>query len=346
MKKTIIFSALVLGISGLIAQDGPVREVQAVLAMSDGTRKQGFIQNSNDQALLFATASGGQGAPVPYTQIAGDGLNKAIFIEERAEALSNARNQFSAGNYPEAAAMFGQVARNYAILLNAPQNFASEAFFYHMESLRRAGQYGSLLQLAESKAGKTVEAKLGEAYQHPYQMIKLWGMLGAKKMEDLKAALEAYQEPVVGEAKLLPAPKFKEMQPAEAAQLSYLRAKVYEAEGDKKNALDDYYRAFTLGHGYDPLLSKLAMGAAMTIQAEDPGLAKESDRAVAEMQSLAFTFSKRFGTDIMPEDIRKYAQRPPLPKFTAPPEEEKPAAENSEEAKPGTEKGEAEKEGE
>lgn len=341
MKKIITFAALLLTAAGLFAQDGPVREVQAVLAMSDGTRKQGFIQNSNDQALLFATAAGGQGVAIPYTQIRGNGLDKAIFVEDRAEALSNARTQFNAGNYTEAAAMFQQVARNYAILLNAPQNFASEAFFYYMESLKRAGQIGQLLQLAESQAGKTVETKLGDVYQHRFALIKMWGLLGVEKMDDLKAALEAYQEPAVGDAKLLPAPNFKKMSPAEAAELAYLRAKVYEAAGERSNALDDYYRAFTLDHGYDTLVSKLAMGAAMVLEAEDPGLASENEKSVAEMQSLAFTFSKRFGDGTMPENIRKYAERPPLPAYKAPPAPEpeakpeaKPAAEGGDAAKP------------
>ena len=327
MKKTIYFLTPLLTLGMVFAQDA-VKEVPVTIGKTDGSNPQGFIQNSNDQAILFSPNAGQRGGSIPYTQIRGEGLDKLIRFDERAEVLAEARAVFSNGDYNAAANAFGQIARNYAIILGVPQNFASEAFFYQLESLKRAGKYGALSELAESAAGKTIETKLGAEYQRPFEFIKLWGLLGANRMEDLKSALGKYQQPVTGDAKLLPAPNFVDMPVSDLAQIAYLRAKVYDAEGNKNNALDDYYRAFTLASGNDPLLSKLAMGAAMVIQKEDPRLAKEDDDAVSQMQSLAYVFAKRFGKEIMPEEIRRYAERPPMPEFRpAPPaEESEPAA--------------------
>ncbi len=335
MRKSIFTTVLALivaaqAISNLEAQ---VRETPATLGLVQGGNPQGFLQGSDDNGVTFSTVPGQRGKPYAYSAIRGEGLDKAIRIDDRSEALADARALFQAGDYAAAAPAFGAVARNYALILGIPQNFSSEALFYQMESLKRAGKYADLAILIDAPVAKTIETKLGETYQKPHTFQKLWALYGAKKMDELKTALEAYQVPVLGEAKLLRTPNFQIMPTSELVQISFLRAKVYDAAGDKEKALEDYYRTFSLAFANNEFLAKQSMGAAMVIQQADPELASEKNKQpLRQMQSLAFTFSKFFGDSIMPDQFKKYAVRPEI--------EKKP------EPKPEVKEGEAGKEGE
>ncbi|HRQ89967.1 MAG TPA: hypothetical protein PLA50_14305, partial [Bacteroidia bacterium] len=168
-----------------------------------------------------------------------------------------------------------------------------------------------------------------------------WALLGKGNFEGLKSALEAYQEPQTGDRKLLKMPSFKKLPPAEVAQLAFLRAKAYEAEGAKDKALEDYYRSFTLAFGNDVLLSKLSMAAAMLIYKDDPRLKEGNPVALTEMRSIAYFYSKRFGKDSLPADLQVYAVKPPVERIVPPkeegdakaPKEEKKAEEKKPEAK-------------
>lgn len=306
-----------------------VRETPAVIGLVQGGSPQGFIQGTNDQAILWSTQSGARGNPIPYTDIKGEGLDKAIRYDERDEMLADARALFRDGDYSAAAAAFGKVAQDYQIIINGPQNFASEALFYQAESLLRAGQYAALAEVVNAPAARTIETKLDDRYKRNFEFHKLWALLGQNKFDDLAAALEIYQEPVTGDAKLLPSPNFKDLPPTELAQLSYLRGKVFEAKGEKEKALDDFYRTFLLSYGNETLLAKLAMGASMQIHKADPLLERENAQAIAHMQSVAYFFSKRFGKDTMPADYQAFAVRPVMTTLVneAPAEEEAEAAE-------------------
>ncbi len=325
MKKTTLtlLTGLALLSFGWIDQvSGQVRETPVTIGLVEGGNPQGYIQNANEQGVLFATASGGAGQLLPYSRIRGEGLDKLIRYEERTEVLGTPRALFAAGKYVEAAAAFGKVATDYAILHAAPQNFASEALFYQMESLRRAGQYAGLADLVKRPGAATINRVLVDSYKRPYALIQLWALFGAEDTAGLKEALAAYQEPVTGQGELLPAPNFKKMPANEMAQVAFLRAKVYESEGAKDKALQDYYRSFTLANGNDVLLSKLAMGAAMLIQKEDPLLAAGNSKALTRMQSIAFVFSRRFGKDSMPAEFQEFAVRPDIPRPARAPETE------------------------
>lgn len=351
MKKifhTLLLSGAFLP-SLLIAQ---VKETAAVLVLVEGGNPQGFVQNSNDEGLIFSTSQGGAGQLVPYSKIKGDGLNKQIRFADRNEVLAAPRAQFSAGSYAEAAEGFGKVARDYAILLGIPQNFASEALFYQIESLKRAGSYGSLAALVNSPAGASIEKKLTESFGRAFAHHKLWALYGANDFAGLKKALESYQEPVPAEGNPLKTANFKPLPTSEVAELAFLRGKVFDSEGDKENALEDFYRSFTLAYGNDVLLAKLSMGAAMVIHKSDPQLEKGSKTALNEMQSLAYLFSVRFGKDTMPADFQQYAVRPVVPrpapaaeaKEAAPAAAAAPAAGPAPEAKPDAKKEDAGKE--
>ncbi len=291
-----------------------VKETPAILALVEGGNPQGYVTGANDQGILFATASGGAGQLVAYERIRGEGLDKLIRFDDRAEVLAAPRALFAAESYAEAAEAFGKVAREYALILAAPQNFATEALFYQIESLKRGGQYQAMAPLVNSPAAATISTKLKPVYQRLFEFQKLWAIYGQGDMAALKAAIANYEEPQTGDAKLLKTPAFKVLPLHELAELGFLRAKVYDSEGAKDKALDDFYRAFSLAFGNDPLLAKLAMGAAMVIHKDDPKLAAENKAAVAEMQSVAFLFSERFGKESMPADFQKYAMRPVTPR--------------------------------
>lgn len=326
MKK--IFSLILLSgaflPSLLFAQ---VKETPAVLVLIEGGNPQGYVQNSNDEGLVFSTSQGTAGQLVPYSKIKGEGLNKQIRLADRNEALAAPRAQFSAGSYTEAAEAFGKVARDYAILLGIPQNFASEALFYQIESLKRAGSYGSLAALVNSPAAVSIEKKLPETFVRAFALHKLWALYGANDLAGLKKALETYQEPAPAEGNPLKTVNFKTLPNNEVAELAFLRGKVFDSEGDKEKALEDFYRSFTLAYGNDALLAKLSMGAAMVIHKSDPQLEKGGKTALTEMQSLAYLYSVRFGKDTMPADFQQYAVRPVVPKpAQAPAAEESKAA--------------------
>lgn len=324
-----------------------VRETPVTLGLVEGGNPQGYVQGANEQGILFSTQQGATGQMVTYDRIRGEGLDKLIRFEERTEVLGPARALFSAGQFKEAADAFGKIARDYAIILNAPQNFATEALFYQIESLKRAGLYESMAPLVKLPVANTINTKLVEAYKRPFEFHKLWGLFGGGDIEALKTALEIYQEPQTGAEKLLSSPNFKKLPPDELAQLAFLRAKVYEKEGDTANALEDYYRCFTLGFGSDVLLSKLAMGAAMQIQRQDPRIASENKSAIVQLQSIAYFYSRRFGKDSMPPEFQEFAVMPDLPKpqLVEDAVEEEPGDGEKKEETPETEEG-GEKKGE
>lgn len=327
LMKPFSYLAAISSLTFLGALQAQVRETPVTLGLIEGGNPQGYVQNSNDQGILFATAPGGAGVMVTYDKIRGEGLEKLIRFEERAEVLGGPRALFAAGSYNEAAEAFGKVARDYAIILGGPQNFASEALFYQIESLKRAGQYAAMAPLVNSPAAATIKTKLSPSYARASEFHKLWSVFGQGDFAELKTALEIFQEPQTGSAKLLPAPSFKKLPPNELAQIAFLRGKVFESEGAKDKALEDYYRTFTLAYGNDVLLSKLAMGAAMLIQKEDPRIAQENKAALLQMQSIAYLYSRRFGKDSMPAQFQAFAVRPEVPKAPEqkPTEEAKPA---------------------
>lgn len=320
--------ALIASLSLPALLEAQVRETPVTIALVEGGNPQGYIQNSNDQGVLFATTPGGAGQMLTYDKIRGEGLDKLIRFEERAEVLGTPRALFSAGSYNEAAEAFGKVARDYAIILGGPQNFASEALFYQIESLKRGGQYAAMAALVNSPAAATIKTKLSPAYARSSEFHKLWSIFGQGDFAGLKTALEVYQEPQTGSAKLLSSPSFKKLPPNELSQIAFLRAKIYDSEGAKDKALEDYYRCFTLAYGNDVLLSKLAMGAAMLIQKGDPRIAQENKAALHQMQSIAYLYSRRFGKEGMPPEFQAFAVKPVLPKV----EQKAPPAEKSADA--------------
>jgi len=291
-----------------------VSETPVTIGLKEGGNPQGYIKNSSDQGVVFSTTPEGRGRTISYDQIRGEGIEKLIRFEERVEVLGNPRSLFAEGKYVEAADVFGKVVSEYRIILGAPRNFASEALFYQLESLRRAGRYQRLASVMDSAPVETIESKLGERYQKLHDYHELWALFGAEKMDELRTALESDEMPSTGDAKLLPTPRFEALPETDLAQLSFLRGKAHAAAGEKTKALDDYYRSMSFAYGNDDLLAKLAMGAAMVMQKEESDL-ENDERAISEMRSVAYLFAKRFGKDTMPPDFQKFAVRPPMQKL-------------------------------
>lgn len=338
--KTLSFCFLGTFLAGSLSLlQAQVVETPVTIGLVQGGNPQGYIKGSNAQGILFSTAPGGQGQPITYDKIRGEGLEKAIRFEERVEVLGEPRALFSAEEYEEAARAFGNVARNYEIIINVPDNFALEAFFYGAESLRRAGNYSALASAMDLPQAPLIEKLLGERYQRSYEFLKLWALFGAEKFDELETALGIFQEAVVGEAKLLSSPSYKNLPSSELAQIAYLRARVMESKGNKTVALDDYYRAFTLAYGNDNRLAKSAMLSALNLHAEDPSFEKEGSPVQSQVQALAYLFSKRFDASELPANIQPFAQRPAVdPILQAAPKEEgaegeAPAADGAEAAK-------------
>jgi len=309
LKST--FLVLVLGGVGLQAQ---VRETAATIGLTQGGNPQGFIQGSKPGAILFSVTSGVPGTEYSLTAIKGTGLEKAIRLEDRSEVMANGRAAFSAGQYAEAAKLFGEVATAYQIILHIPQNFASEAMFYQIESLRRAGSFNSLKALLDSPAGKSMDSMLGDQYKNLIRLQKIWAVYGGGDMAAVESAIASYQEPVVGQSSLLPAPNFVKMPQSELVQFAFLRAKVYESKGEKDKALQDYFRVFSFAFANEPFLSKQAMGASMVIQSQNPLLKSENEKVrkapLRQMQSVAYFFSKRFPETPIPPQFQEFAVMP------------------------------------
>ena len=305
--------ATILGVGILQAQ---ITETPATIALTTGANPQGFIQNSRPGAILFATAQGGAGRAVPLTEIRGEGLEKLIRLEERGEVLANARAAFAEGKYAEAAQEFGRVADAYGIVIHIPQNFACEARFYQIESLRRMGQFKDIASLLETPAGKNIDTMLSDRYKKSSEFHKLWAIYGQGDMAKLEEALKRYQEPVTGKAGLLPTANFKKAPQNDLVQLAFLRGEVHDKKGERDKALQDFTRVFTLTFANEPFLSKQAMGKTMVIMSENPALKSENEKKrkgpEEHMQSIAYFFSKRFPETPIPPpvpEIRRPTQR-------------------------------------
>ena len=322
-----ILTLAVAAISGLITQvAAQVTETPAIIGTKPNANPQGYVQGSKPGAILFSTNSGVRGTEVPLTNIRGDGLEKAIRLEERSELLANARAAFSGGNYEEAAMEFGKVADAYRIVIHIPQNFATEARFYQIECLARVGRFNAIGPLLETPAGQTIDTMLSDRYKDFTRLHKLWAIYGKQDWAALEKALAVYQEPVLDKAKLLPAPNFKTMPQSELIQIAFMRGKLFESKGEKEKALDDFLRVSSLTFANDSYLSKQALGGAMVIMSQNPVLKSENEKKkegpLKAIQSIAYFFSKRFPETPIPPQFQEFAVRPKIDLVLAPKNED------------------------
>ncbi|MEO0416641.1 MAG: hypothetical protein AAF226_16995, partial [Verrucomicrobiota bacterium] len=337
---------------GGVTLQAQVKELEATLYLNQGGNPNGYIQGSNPTAVLFSPTQGVRGQAIKFTDMKGSGNEKIVRFAVRSEVLAEGRGLFSQGKYLEAAQAFGKVAAAYQIIMHIPNNFCTEARYFQIESLRRAGKFSQMAPLMEDNLGKTVYTHLSDRYKGQFEMQKLWALYGKGDIAGLKEGLAVHEVRQSGEMELLPTPNFKDMSQAQMAQLSFMRAKIYEKEGEADKALQDYYRVMTLTFSNDDYLSMQAMGSAINLETKDPNLnsekAKAKEKAQHKVQMLTYYFGKRFGASKIPQRLSEYNVRPqvPLP-MSAPPAEPEAEEAPAEEAAPaeGDAEGAEEKKG-
>jgi len=304
----------VLGACLLMSDRADAAAAKVTLLKTDGSRETGFVQDSNAKQILFAYTPTGKGQAINLSGI------KSIFFQEEADILARGRSAFSQGYYEPASQIFGKIATDYEGISAVKENFACEARFFQLESLRRLGKYEELGALLETKSGKSIDATQNKLFGEQVKLLKIWAAFAASKWDEVKAGLKFYEVPQVGDAKMLPVPVFKKMPKPTMIQLSYIRGKMYEQEKKLEHALEDYYRAFTITYGNEPTLTNQAMLAALAIEAADPKL-KELQTKQWQMQGLAYYYKSAVGGGAIPAEYSEYAVIPDLP-VAKPPEAE------------------------
>ncbi|MCP5539737.1 MAG: hypothetical protein H7A53_01055 [Akkermansiaceae bacterium] len=293
-------------------------ELGAMVLMADGKRMRGFVQQSNANGLLFTLVEGSPGTGYAWKTQA-----VAVAFDEENDIMADARAAWLKGDYQAAADAFGQVAENYANIAYVPENFATEARYYQIEAMRHLGKWAEMGPLMQTPTGATIETHLPEFFRKQHQLNKLWASLGAGDLEPAKAEVSSREKPVIGNAKLLPAPSFVKMPQRELVQIAFMRAKINEAEGKTQQALEDYYRVFTMGYAYEREVANQSMKAALTIQSKDPKLAEDKKNSTLwAIQSLAYLYKNAFGAGQIDPGLEKFAVIPELPTVKAPAKKE------------------------
>lgn len=283
-------------------------EARAMIQLPDNSRRTGFIQNSNEQAIQFSTDQGVPGQAFALNQI------KIAFLEAN-EIMASGRQAYNRADYKTAATEFGRVSDEYKTLAFIPDNFACEARYYQLDCLRRLGDLKAMADLQASPVTKNIPTKLNETYRRPFQFLGIWAAVGADQWDSIKGIVANAQVPVTGDMKMLSAPVWQKMSLGELSQMAYLRGKILEKEGNTRAALDDYWRAATLTQGNDPAVRNLAIQGAMGILKANPKIAAgpENNPALWELQSAAWVYKKAFNKGEAPLGFGEYAIKPQMP---------------------------------
>ncbi|MCB1062811.1 MAG: hypothetical protein KDN20_07815 [Verrucomicrobiae bacterium] len=312
------------GVESGLAQQAQVKELSAMILMKDNSRQRGFVQNSNEKGLLFSLVEGAPGSGKAWdTEVV------AVAFDDADEIMREARAAYNQGAFDTAATEFGKIADAYVIAAYVPNSFVAEARYYQMESLRRLGRWAEISPLMTTPAALAIPTRLPEFYQPQHKLNALWGQLGAGQLEGVKAEVEARTVPQTGSSKLLPSPAFQKMPLRELVQITFMRAKLNEADNLPDLALADYYRTFSLTFANDGVLALQAMQGALAIQAKNPALQDEEARkgtvALRQIESLAYLYKNAFAKGQVDAALAPFAVKPELPKPPAPKEAEAPA---------------------
>ncbi len=283
-------------------------EARAMLQMADNSRRTGYIQNSNEQAILFSTDEGVPGQTIALNQV------KIAFLEAN-ETMAPARQLYNRADFKGAAAEFGRVAEEFKTIAFIPDNFACEARYYQLDCLRKVGDFKAMAALMASQVTKNIATKLNANYQRPFQFLTIWATFGSGNLDSLKTVVDNAQAPVIGDMKLLGAPVWQKMSLSELSQIAYLRGRFFEKEGKTREALEDYWRTATLTQGNDPAIRNLAIEAAMVLLKANPKIADgpENNPALWELQSTAWVYKKVFNKGEVPLGFGEYAIKPQMP---------------------------------
>lgn len=326
-----IFALALIDSPTVRAQQPQSKELGAMILLKDGKRQRGFVQNTNANGLLFSLVEGAPGDGKRWdTEVV------AVAFDDADEIMREPRAAFLQRNYTAAAEQFGKIADTWPIAAYAPNNFATEARHYQLESLRLLGRWEEMAPLMDTPTAVTIPTKLTDYYRPQHLLNQLWAQLGAGNLEPVKAEIESRQIPQTGSAKLLPSPAYREMPLRELVQITFMSAKVAEADGKPELALADYYRTFSLTFGSDTHLVRESMRAALAIQGANPALQEPETANVntlRQMQSLAYAYKVAFAQGDIDSAFEKFAVKPDLPKPPAPKKEAEAESEPAPEAK-------------
>ena len=315
-------------ISSLQAQQA--EDLRVSITFNDDRRQIGILGASNEQGISFALQKGATPVNIPYSNL------KMVEFQDAAQYMQAARAAYISGDWEMAEAGMAQVADAFPQGAFVPNSFVTEARFYQMDSLRKLGRYGDIGRLFTTPSGKALEFALSDVFDKQVAMLRLWAYYGAGNIEALGKELESYLQPQLGDAKMLPDAQFRNGIPEyDLAQLAFLRAKVHQAADRIPQALEDYYRTFTLTQGNQDFLAREAMNAAMAIQAAEAEGAEKPSK-LWPIQSLAYVYKNAFNGGDIAASLADYAVKPDLPDALAPaPAEEEPATPPADDAAKG-----------
>ncbi len=310
MKVVPILTLLALVGSLHLVSAEPVR---VRLLKADGTRPIGYIHNSNDKGIQFSlTQQDPNPVGLPHSDV------KGVSFEEEGDIIGPAHYAYSRQQYEAAEQLYEKVADDYNFLWGIKReqlgNFASTARYFQIDCLRRLGRYGEIGDALNTDTGKSLEDTIAELHLPNLKLLRLWERVAAEDWDTVESKLNEYETPLAGkQAELFKVTSFRtDLAPSVVAQLSYMRAKLFEARNRKDDALLEYYSAMTLNYGSDAMLTRDAMNAALAIQSGSESL-KDSYAEQKDIHSLATVYKNVYNKGEIETLYMEYLKEPAIP---------------------------------
>ncbi len=328
-RMAIIFAgtavaAFFAGADGVRAQEAPAFEpLRVTIQKTNGDDTVGFILKASEKAILWKYTPE---SPGNNTMARAD--IKTIEFD-KPEQWAIAAANYAGGNFAEAEKGFAGIADFYKDIMLLEGNPASEARYYHVESLRRQGKFEEMEKALDEETLTLLKASLPEGFLFQLNLNTVWAAAAAEKWEIVDQLVTEHSLESEGGRP----PEFKMLPPSQLVQLAFLRALSSQAKGEKELAVEDYYRVLTLGYGNDRALSSQAAIKTLAVLKEDPQLS-ETESKLKEIHGLAMIYKNSFGGGEIPSEYSEYAKPWVDPDAPAAPEEETPAASESGDAAP------------
>ncbi|MFT4548625.1 MAG: hypothetical protein ACI9UA_000790 [Pseudoalteromonas tetraodonis] len=332
--KSKLYHFLVTAALGVtfLASDADAKSVKVTITMTDDRVITGFVTNGNSAALLVASLPNAPSGP----QIARSKIT-SIFWEEP-EEWKAAWKLWTRRDYIGAAKSFEEVATVFGNLTQIEDSFGSKAKYYQVESLRRAGEYENLRELAD----ETRRVSLSKSYQKQIQLFDFWGHVGEKLWEPLKLLTDRFEMDEASVPSHTVPPNtmgFKSIEADLMIQIAFMRGiatenlmrKAYKsaeaavnpqlpetaqaasaAWADVKVAMVDYSRVYTLTYMSDQLLSKQAMEQCLGILKDDPNI-EDNYQLQKEAYAVASFYKDLFGKGKVPAGCEGFLKEPTPP---------------------------------
>ncbi len=336
--RRVLVASLFVVLAG--AEFARAERARARILMSDGSRKIGYVGDTNDKGMKFHLTDNpaDRGQAFPHSAVRG------VSFDEEGDIMQPGRAAYDRERYEEAEQLFRGVAEQYQNLWGIGRdqlgNFACEARFFQIDCLRRLGRYGDIAGAFDTPTGRNLENALPEVHLPALEILELWKHYGRGNWAELESGLQTYQAPLTGgAASLLRAPSFKEdLAPSVIVQLAYLRGQLFRQKENQAAALTDFYRAATIDFGADRILASEALREALKLQTADPAI-EESYALQAETHAATRVYAEAYRSGDIELAFRDYLTPPEAPdgSQSEPEAESEPAAPTEEETDGGTE---------